>query len=36
MVVFGWLKKQSRQVLLFTNDKDMADIFQKTVAVNVK
>ena len=36
MVVFGWLKKQPRQVLLFTNDKDMADIFQKTVTVNVK
>jgi len=36
MVVLGWLKKQPRQVLLFTNNKDMADIFQKTVAVNVK
>jgi len=27
MVVLGWLKKQPRQVLLFTNNKDMADIF---------
>ena len=27
MAVFRWLKKQPRQVLLFTNNKDMADIF---------
>lgn len=27
MVVFRWLKKQPRQVLFFTNNKDMADIF---------
>ena len=27
IAVFRWLKKQPRQVLLFTNNKDMADIF---------